>query len=69
MGVGFILTLSIVSSIREMIGGGTILGFSVFGQSYSPVLIMIMPPGAFLVLGLLIGMMNLVEDLRKKKTA
>ena len=69
MGVGFILTLSVVSSIREIIGNGTILGFPIFGQSYSPALIMIMPPGAFLVLGLLIGTMNLVEDLRKKKTA
>ena len=69
MGVGFILTLAVVSSIREIIGNGTILGFPVFGQSYSPALIMIMPPGAFLVLGLLIGTMNLVEDLRKKKTA
>lgn len=66
MGVGFILTLSIVSSIREIIGNGTILGFSLFGQSYTPTLIMLMPPGAFLVLGLLIGMMNLVEDLRKR---
>jgi electron transport complex protein RnfE len=69
MGVGFILTLAVVSSIREIIGNGTILGFPVFGQSYSPALIMIMPPGAFLVLGLLIGTMNLVEDLREKKTS
>ena len=68
MGVGFILTLAIVSSIREILGNGTILGHSVFGQSYSPALIMIMPPGAFLVLGLLIGTMNLVEDLRGRKT-
>ncbi|MFH1709830.1 MAG: electron transport complex subunit E [bacterium] len=69
MGVGFILALAIVSSIREIIGNGTIIGYPVFGQSYSPALIMIMPPGAFLVLGLLIGIMNLVEDRRKKKAA
>jgi Na+-translocating ferredoxin:NAD+ oxidoreductase subunit E len=69
MGTGFVLTLSIVSSIREILGNGTILGHTVLGHSYSPALIMIMPPGAFLVLGLLIGTMNLVEDLRKKKTA
>ena len=65
MGLGFILTLAVVSSIREIIGNGTILGVTVFGQSYSPALIMIMPPGAFLVLGLLIGVMNLVEQNRK----
>ena len=66
MGIGFILALIIVSSIREIIGNGTILGYSLFGQNYSPALIMIMPPGAFLVLGLLIGLMNLVEAKRKK---
>ncbi len=66
MGIGFILTLIIVSGIREIVGNGTILGFSVFGQTYSPALIMLMPPGAFLVLGLLIGMMNLVENFRKQ---
>lgn len=69
MGIGFILTLAVVSSIREIIGNGTMLGYPVFGQTYSPALIMIMPPGAFLVLGLLIGVMNLVEDMRKKKAA
>lgn len=65
MGLGFILTLVTVSSIREIIGNGTLLGFNLLGQSYSPALIMIMPPGAFLVLGLLIGVMNLVEQSRK----
>jgi electron transport complex protein RnfE len=69
MGVGFILTLAIVSGIREILGNGSILGFPILGQNYSPVLIMIMPPGAFLVLGLLIGTMNLVEDMRKKTSA
>jgi electron transport complex protein RnfE len=64
MGIGFILTLAVVSSIREIIGNGTILGWTVLGQNYSPALIMIMPPGAFLVLGLLIGVMNLVERKR-----
>ena len=66
MGAGFILTLTVVSSIREMLGNGTLLGFPMMGQNYSPALIMLMPPGAFLVLGLLIGTMNLVEDIRKR---
>ena len=65
MGVGFILTLVVVSSIREILGNGTFLGLPLLGQSYSPALIMIMPPGAFLVLGLLIGVMNLVESIRQ----
>jgi electron transport complex protein RnfE len=65
MGVGFILTLAVVSAIREITGNGTILGISVLGQNYSPALIMLMPPGAFLVLGLLIGVMNLIESMRR----
>lgn len=65
MGVGFILTLAVVSGVREIIGNGTFLGIPILGQSYSPALIMIMPPGAFLVLGLLIGAMNLVESIRR----
>jgi Na+-translocating ferredoxin:NAD+ oxidoreductase subunit E len=66
MGFGFILTLTIVSGIREILGNGTFLGYSVFGSNYSPALIMVMPPGAFMVLGLLIAIMNYLENLRSK---
>jgi electron transport complex protein RnfE len=66
MGFGFILTLIVVSGIREVLGAGTLLGQPLFGQSFSPALIMIMPPGAFLVLGLLIGLMNYLEQSRKR---
>ena len=58
MGIGFTLALFILASIREALGSGTILGFNVFGASYRPILIMILPPGAFIALGLLMGAMN-----------
>ena len=69
MGVGFTLALILISAVRELFGSGTILGVSLFGANYNPALIMILPPGAFLVLGLLIGTMNLVGQLRKGKAS
>jgi len=64
MGCGFILALIAVGIVREIIGNGTILGITVLGGSYSPALIMLMPPGAFLLIGTYIGLMNLMQ---KKK--
>ncbi|MFA4858538.1 MAG: electron transport complex subunit E [Candidatus Margulisiibacteriota bacterium] len=61
MGVGFLLALILVSSIREILGNGTFLGFPVFGPAYNPALIIVLPPGAFLVLGILIGIMNWLQ--------
>lgn len=58
MGLGFTLSLTILGSIREILGAGSIFGFSLFGAAYEPVLLMILPPGAFLTLGLLIGLIN-----------
>lgn len=61
MGAGFTLVLFILGGIRELIGAGELLGFSVFGASYQPVILMILPPGAFITLGLLLAVMNMVE--------
>jgi electron transport complex protein RnfE len=61
MGVGFTLVLFILGGIRELIGAGEFLGFSVFGANYQPVILMILPPGAFITLGLLLALMNKVE--------
>ncbi|MFO7766502.1 MAG: electron transport complex subunit E [Pelovirga sp.] len=61
MGAGFTLVLFILGGIRELIGAGELLGFSVFGAGYQPVILMILPPGAFITLGLLLAVMNMVE--------
>lgn len=58
MGLGFTLALTLLGSIREILGAGSIFGFSIFGTAYEPVLLMILPPGAFLTLGLMIGFIN-----------
>lgn len=55
MGCGFTLAMLSISVIRELLGNGTILGYSVFGSSYNPALIMILPPGAFILIGYMIA--------------
>jgi electron transport complex protein RnfE len=65
MGLGFTLALFILGSVRELFGVGTLLGFSVFGAGYQPLILLILPPGAFIVMGLLLAGMNRIESLRK----
>ena len=61
MGFGFTISLLIIGAIREIIGNGTIFDIPVFGSSFLPLLLMILPPGAFIVLGVLLGLMNKAE--------
>jgi len=70
MGCGFTIAMLAISAIREIIGNGTILGYSVFGSGYNPALIMILPPGAFILIGYMMGAIKLYikrkEDKRLK---
>jgi electron transport complex protein RnfE len=61
MGFGFTISLIVLGAIREIIGNGTIFSISIFGDGYLPLLLMILPPGAFIVLGILLGLMNKAE--------
>lgn len=65
MGLGFTAALTIIGAIRELLGNGSLLGISVFGAAYNPALIFILPPGAFLVLGILIAVINMIRDRKK----
>jgi len=58
MGLGFTLALFVLGSVRELFGSGALLGYSVFGPDYQPLLLMILPPGAFIAMGLLLAAMN-----------
>jgi len=62
MGLGFTLALTILGMVRELFGTGNIFGYSILGASFEPALIMILPPGAFLTLGLLMGLLNKVSQ-------
>lgn len=69
MGLGFTCALTIIGTVREILGNGTFLGFSIFGAAYNPALIFILPPGAFLVLGTLIAVINMIVDKKNTKEA
>ena len=59
MGIGFTLALVLLGSIREILGNGTIFGFGLLAPlGYQKFIIMLLPPGAFIALGLLMGLMN-----------
>ena len=66
MGIGFTLSLILISTIREIFGNGSFYGLPVFPSSYKPVLVLILPPGAFITLGYLIGLFNWF-DIQKKE--
>lgn len=68
MGIGFTLGLFILGAIREVLGNGSILGMTVFGEGYHPLLVMVLPPGAFITLGFLLGLMNIIEEKRQQRT-
>src|SRR3990172_93771 len=50
MGIGFIIMMLIMGSVREVLGSGTFLGVSLFGPAYEPWVIMVLPPGGFFTL-------------------
>ncbi|MPM77577.1 Electron transport complex subunit RnfE [bioreactor metagenome] len=58
MGIGFTLALTLIGSIREILGNGTIFGATVFGASFKPMLLLILPAGGFIVYGLLLALFN-----------
>jgi electron transport complex protein RnfE len=65
MGLGFTLALVILGSVRELLGNGTIFGFTVLSWGFQPALVMLLPPGAFLALGLLLGLMNKLQKVEE----
>lgn len=62
MGLGYTIALVTLGSIREIFGSGTFLGKSLFGASFQPAGIFVAPPGAFIVLGILIAIFNVVRN-------
>lgn len=70
MGIGFTWGLSLLGGIREILGMGSFFGIQVLPDTTTSWVIMILPPGAFLTLGVLVGIMNQVNfalDYRRKQ--
>ncbi len=59
MGMGFMIALVIISFFRELFGRGTLWGFDVLG--FKPMLIMVLPTGGFIAVGLLMGFFNWID--------
>lgn len=74
MGAGFTVAMLFIGVVRELFGtgvllGGTSMAIQVFPQSYDGPMIMILAPGAFLVIGLMIGMFNVIGEYQDKQAA
>ena len=61
MGLGFTLGLTCIGLIRELIGTGSVFGVGIMPESYEPLTIFILAPGAFLVLAFLVALMNKIK--------
>lgn len=73
MGIGFTIALLLLGSVREILGAGSWFNiaflkglFSFLGFEYQPIIVMILPPGAFIGLGFLVAGMNKIEKVKEK---
>ena len=62
MGIGFSLALAIIATFRELLGTGKLLGIPVFGPDYQPILILILPAGAFITMGFVFAAVNYLRQ-------
>ncbi len=67
MSSGFVLAMLLLSAIREILGMGTFLGYQVMGAWFEPWIIMILPPGAFITLGILLALALQIERNTKSR--
>jgi electron transport complex protein RnfE len=66
MSVGFVIGLLALGTVREILGAGTLFGFSLFGANFQPWVVMVLPPGGFIVLG---AWLLLFSALKRRKEA
>ncbi len=62
MGLGFALALVMLGSVRELLGSGQLLGIRIFSENFEPWIVMILPPGGFIVLGCWLLLINYVHQ-------
>lgn len=72
IGLGFTLSLTVIGTIREILGAGSIFGYALTGENVSMATIFSLPPGAFFTLGTLMALINALtrkKNPRKKNVA
>lgn len=62
MGIGFTLAITLIGSIREVLGSGSFFGYRLVSEQASTMLIFVLPPGAFVTYGFLIAIMNRIKS-------
>lgn len=67
MGIGFTATLTLMGSIRELLGAGTIFGLEITAGHISPMIIFLLPPGGFFVFGMLVAASNAIAKKQGKR--
>ncbi len=67
MGLGFTVGLTCIGTVRELLGAGQVFGISVLPDSFQPITIMILAPGAFFVLSWLTALQNKIRNKTGKK--
>ncbi|RKY00598.1 MAG: electron transport complex subunit RsxE, partial [Spirochaetes bacterium] len=65
--LGFTVTLVFLGGVREILGMKTFFGMKVLGKGFEPMIIMLLPPGAFITLGFMLGAKNLIDKKIKQK--
>ncbi len=69
MGIGFTLALAAMSAIRELLGRGSLLGIDILGPRWEPWVFMVLPPGGFFTLGLLLITAGWVDQMKRRRRA
>jgi len=67
MGAGFTLALMMIATVREILGNGTWFGIQVTPNGFEPVLLFMLAPGAFVTMGLLLGLFNWIDQRKADK--
>ena len=67
-GVGFIIALTMMGGLREVLGYGSFLGVPLFGPSFEPWIVMILPAGGFFALGFILLLFGWWEERKREST-
>jgi electron transport complex protein RnfE len=67
MGLGFTLALLLMGSVREILGNGSLFGINLLGPHFEPWVIMILPPGGFIMLGVWLLVFAAFKERKQKK--
>ncbi len=60
VGIGFTIALTVLGIVREILGAGTLFGFNIVGTAFEPMGLLASPPGAFIALGVLVALFNVM---------